>query len=223
MSDSKQSITIKKYANRRLYNTSTSSYVTLTDLAKMVKEGVEFNVYDAKTSEDLTRSVLTQIIVEEEGKTGQNLLPISFLRQLIGFYGDNMQWMVPKYLEQSMQALSSNQEKIRGYFQNTFGSMFPFGSTLEEMSKQNMAMFERTMRMFTPFSGMAGGASEGEAKAKSPEDQEAAAEAAFTPSNVSPMPTPATDRAASAPSGEDVQNKIAALQRQLADLAKNKA
>src|ERR1700749_3674157 len=110
MSDGKQSITIKKYANRRLYNTSTSTYVTLNDLAKMVKDGVEFNVYDAKSSEDLTRSVLTQIIVEEEGKAGQNLLPISFLRQLIGFYGDNMQWMVPKYLEQSMQTLSSNQE-----------------------------------------------------------------------------------------------------------------
>lgn len=216
-----QAITIKKYANRRLYNTSTSTYVTLSDLAKMVKEGVEFNVYDAKTSEDLTRSVLTQIIVEEEGKTGQNLLPISFLRQLISFYGDNMQWMVPKYLEQSMQALSSNQEKIRSYFQNTFGSMFPFGSTLEEMSKQNMAMFERTMRMFTPF--QAGDAS----KAQAADEQEKAAEAAFTPSapgapNVTSMPTPATDKA-SAASGDDVQNKIAALQRQLADLAKNKA
>jgi polyhydroxyalkanoate synthesis repressor PhaR len=229
MSDAKQAITIKKYANRRLYNTATSTYVTLGDLAKMVKEGIEFNVYDAKTSEDLTRSVLTQIIVEEEGKAGQNLLPISFLRQLIGFYGDNMQWMVPKYLEQSMQALSSNQEKIRGYFQNTFGSMFPFGSTLEEMSKQNMAMFERTLRMFAPFSGMSGTA--GEAGAAKPgdssavEEQEAAAEAAFTPAaNVTPMPTPATVQASTstAPSGEEVQNKIAALQRQLADLAKHK-
>jgi len=232
MSDAKQSITIKKYANRRLYNTSTSSYVTLADLAKMVKEGVEFNVYDAKTSEDLTRAVLTQIIVEEEGKAGQNLLPISFLRQLIGFYGDNMQWMVPKYLEQSMQALSNNQEKIRSYFQTTFGGMFPFGSTLEEMSKQNMAMFERTLRMFAPFSGMAGDLAKGGLKTSEPDDksagsvveeQEAAAEAAFTPANVKQMPTPATMQASSAPAGEDVQNKIAALQRQLADLAKNKA
>jgi polyhydroxyalkanoate synthesis repressor PhaR len=231
MSDAKQSITIKKYANRRLYNTSTSTYVTLADLAKMVKEGIEFNVYDAKTSEDLTRSVLTQIIVEEEGKAGQNLLPISFLRQLIGFYGDNMQWMVPKYLEQSMHALSSNQDKIRGYFQNTFGGMFPFGSTLEEMSKQNMAMFERTLRMFAPFGGMAGAAATsaaeaGEAASKAAEttfeEQEAAAEAAFTPSG-KVMPMTATNQASSAPSGEDVQNKIAALQRQLADLAKNKA
>ena len=105
MSDApKQTVTIKKYANRRLYNTATSSYVTLENLAAMVKEGIEFNVYDAKTSEDITRSVLTQIIVEEESKSGtNNLLPIGFLRQLIGFYGDSMQWMVPKYLEQSMQ------------------------------------------------------------------------------------------------------------------------
>ena len=147
----RQTVTIKKYANRRLYNTATSSYVTLDNLSQMVKEGIEFNVYDAKTSEDITRSVLTQIIVEEEGKAGQNLLPISFLRQLIGFYGDNMQWLVPKYLEHSMQSLSKNQEQIRNYFQTTFGGIFPFGSTLEEMGKQNMAMFERAMRMFSPF------------------------------------------------------------------------
>ena len=219
MSDAKQAITIKKYANRRLYNTSTSSYVTLGDLAKMVKEGVEFNVYDAKTSEDLTRSVLTQIIVEEEGKAGQgqNLLPISFLRQLIGFYGDNMQWMVPKYLEQSMEALSTNQDKIRGYFQNTFGGMFPFGSTLEEMSKQNMAMFERTMRMFTPFGAM-GGAAEAPAKPGQQQTtaaQEEAAEAAFSPGNVTPINTPPA-------SSNEVQTRIADLQRQLSDLAKSK-
>jgi|GEM_PF-387847 len=148
----KPSVTIKKYANRRLYNTATSSYVTLETLAGMVKEGVEFNVYDAKTGEDITRSVLTQIIVEEEGKTDQqNLLPVSFLRQLIGFYGNNMQWLVPKYLEHSMQTLSNNQDQITNYFQTTFGNMFPFGSAFEEMSKQNMALFERTMRLFAPF------------------------------------------------------------------------
>ncbi len=148
----KQSITIKKYANRRLYNTATSSYVTLETLAGMVKEGIEFNVYDAKTSEDITRSVLTQIIVEEEGKSGQQcLLPISFLRQLISFYGANMQWLVPKYLEHSMESLSKNQDQLTNYFQTTFGNMFPFGSTLEEMGKQNMAMFENAMRLFSPF------------------------------------------------------------------------
>lgn len=143
-------ITIKKYANRRLYNTATSSYVTLDHLCQMVKDGYDFVVYDAKSGDDITRSVLTQIIVEEESK-GQNLLPISFLRQLIGLYGDNMQWMVPRYLEASMQSFSKNQEKMRDYFQTTFGGMFPFGG-LDEVSKQNMAMFERAMRMWTPFS-----------------------------------------------------------------------
>ncbi|MFY9287204.1 MAG: polyhydroxyalkanoate synthesis repressor PhaR [Alphaproteobacteria bacterium] len=229
MSDApKQTVTIKKYANRRLYNTATSSYVTLDDLSKMVKEGIEFNVYDAKTSEDITRSVLTQIIVEEEGKAGQNLLPISFLRQLIGFYGDNMQWLVPKYLEHSMQSLSKNQEQIRSYFQSTFGGMFPFGSTLEEMGKQNMAMFERAMRMFSPFgTGMPGmqgmpGMTPSKPPSDSASEQERAEEAAFTPaSNITPMPTPATNQASqSQTSGEDVQNKIAALQRQLAEMNK---
>ena len=144
------SVTIKKYANRRLYNTATSSYVTLDHLAAMVKEGTDFNVFDAKTGEDLTRAVLTQIIVEEESKGGQNLLPIDFLRRLIGFYGNNMQWLVPKYLDFSMQSLSENQEKFRTAMKDAFGGLFPFGA-LEEMGKQNMAMFEKTMQMFSPF------------------------------------------------------------------------
>lgn len=145
------SVTIKKYANRRLYNTATSSYVTLDHLAAMVKEGTDFNVYDAKTGEDLTRSVLTQIIVEEESKGGQNLLPIDFLRRLISFYGNNMQWVVPKYLDFSMKSLAENQEKFRSAMHSAFGGMFPFGA-MEEMTKQNMAMFEQTMQMFNPFS-----------------------------------------------------------------------
>lgn len=142
-------ITIKKYANRRLYNTATSSYVTLDHLSQMVKAGTDFVVYDAKTGDDITRSVLTQIIVEEESK-GQNMLPIGFLRQLISLYGDNMQWMVPRYLEYSMQSFASNQEKMRDYYQNTLGGIFPFGP-LGEVGKQNMVLFERAMRMFTPF------------------------------------------------------------------------
>ncbi len=233
---SKDIITIKKYANRRLYNTATSTYVTLEDLSKMVKQGQEFNVYDAKSSEDITRSVLTQIIVEEEGKSGQNLLPIGFLRQLIGFYGDNMQWLVPKYLEHSMQTLAKNQEQIRGYLQNTFGTMFPFGTTLEQMGKQNLAMFERTMRMFNPFAG-ATGSVESKTAASAPfaegDKDDARAEAAFTPvstpqspkSKIAAVPTPATAQAAANlhVSGEDVQSKIASLQRQLSELSKNKA
>lgn len=138
-------IKIKKYANRRLYNTATSSYVTLDHLAQMVKEDIDFVVHDAKTGEDITRAVLTQIIVEEEGK-GQNLLPISFLRQLISFYGDSLQAVVPRYLEMSMESLARNQEQLR----QAFGHMFPFPG-MEEMSKKNMAMFEQAMRMFSPF------------------------------------------------------------------------
>ncbi|MDF1747733.1 MAG: polyhydroxyalkanoate synthesis repressor PhaR [Alphaproteobacteria bacterium] len=144
-------ITIKKYANRRLYNTATSSYVTLDHLSQMVREGVDFAVFDAKSGEDITRSVLTQIIVEEEAKTGQNLLPISFLRSLIGYYGDNMhRMMLPQYLDLSIRSFSDNQEKMRDYMQGTFGTVFPFGP-LEEMGKKNMEMFERTMQMFSPF------------------------------------------------------------------------
>ena len=147
-------VVIKKYANRRLYNTSTSSYVTLEDLSRMVKAGSDFVVYDAKTNEDITRSVLTQIIVEEEGK-GQNLLPINFLRQLISLYGGSMQWLVPRYLEHAMMTFARNQDQMRKNLQDAFGGLFPFGS-LEEMGKQNLALFEKTMKMFTPFQGGVG-------------------------------------------------------------------
>jgi polyhydroxyalkanoate synthesis repressor PhaR len=143
-------VVIKKYANRRLYNTSTSSYVTLDDLSRMVKQRADFVVYDAKTGEDITRSVLTQIIVEEEGKGGQNMLPISFLRQLIGLYGDSMQWLVPRYLDHAMSSFAHNQEQMRKSLQDAFGGLFPFGS-LEQMGKQNLALFEQTMKMFSPF------------------------------------------------------------------------
>ena len=167
----KAPITIKKYANRRLYNTATSSYVTLDHLCQMVKDGVEFVVYDAKSGEDITRAVLTQIIVEEEGKGGQNLLPLNFLRQLISFYGDNLQFLLPRYLEHTMESFARNQEQMRTYMSESFGGMFPFGR-FDEMSKQNMAFFERAMRMFNPFTqaGKAA-AGEGEAPAK-PEDSE---------------------------------------------------
>lgn len=144
-------ITIKKYANRRLYNTATSSYVTLDHLCQMVQDGVDFAVYDAKTGEDITRSVLTQIIVEEEAK-GQHLLPIKFLRQLIAFYGGPMQWMVPRYLDHMMDLFSQNQERMRQSMQEAFGGMFPFGN-LEEMGRQNVALFENAMKMFSPFAG----------------------------------------------------------------------
>lgn len=142
-------VTIKKYANRRLYNTATSSYVTLDHLCRMVKDGTNFVVFDAKTGEDITRSVLTQIIVEEEAK-GQNLLPISFLRQVIGFYGDSLGGLVPRYLEYSMQAFAQHEEQMRSLMQNALDGLFPFNQ-FEEMGKQNMAFFESAMKMFAPF------------------------------------------------------------------------
>lgn len=146
-------VTIKKYANRRLYNTATSSYVTLDHLADMVKHGQEFNVYDAKTGEDITRSVLTQIIFEEEGKGGQQLLPIQFLRQLIRFYGDSMQALVPGYLNLSMDSFSRNHERIREQVQSAFGGKGML-KEFESIARQNMQMFERAMRMFTPFGAL---------------------------------------------------------------------
>ena len=142
-------ITIKKYANRRLYNTGTSAYVTLEDLAAMVKTGEDFVVYDAKTGEEITRTVLTQIIFEQENKEGQNLLPIAFLRQLIRFYGDSMQMLVPRYLEVSIESLTREQEKFRQQISQAFG-VGPF-SSLEEQVRRNMDMFERAFAMFAPF------------------------------------------------------------------------
>jgi polyhydroxyalkanoate synthesis repressor PhaR len=151
MAKSAGPITIKKYANRRLYNTGTSTYVTLEDLAAMVKSGEDFVVYDAKTNEDITRSVLTQIIFEQENKEGgQNLLPINFLRQLIRFYGDSMQMLVPRYLEVSIDSLTREQEKFREQISQAFGGMGAFGP-LEDQVRRNMEMFERTFAMFAPF------------------------------------------------------------------------
>ncbi len=157
---------IKKYANRRLYNTATSSYVTLDDLSNMVKQGGEFVVYDAKSGEDITRSVLTQIIVEEEQK-GEAMLPTNFLRQLIGLYGGNMQWLVPSYLEHAMASFAHNQDQMRKSLQDAFGGMFPFGP-LEQMGKQNLALLEKTMQMFTAFPtpGGTGAGGGGETKPK---------------------------------------------------------
>jgi polyhydroxyalkanoate synthesis repressor PhaR len=278
---SKPTVTIKKYANRRLYNTATSSYVTLEDLSAMVKDGVEFCVYDAKTSEDITRSVLTQIIVEEEGKSGQqNLLPIGFLRNLIGYYGDNMQWMVPKYLEHSMDLFSKNQDQIKTYFQSAFGNMFPFGTTLEEVGKQNLAMFERAMRLFNPSDDATAGTSAstdtssssssacvsptGEAEAScackatnlhdsaptsccttastpstaddsalsqescccccSADNDKKSADSTSSTPDITLMSNVKTATAAAGGSdADDMQQKIANLQRQLADLAKSRA
>ena len=148
-----EAVVIKKYANRRLYNTSTSSYVTLDFLAEMVKAGEDFVVFDAKSGEDITHSVLTQIIFEEESK-GQNLLPIQFLRQLIQFYGDSLQSFVPSYLEMSMDAFSKNQDEMRGRMLGAFGGA-PGFAMFEESVRKNMELYEQAMKMFSPLGGPA--------------------------------------------------------------------
>ncbi|MBI1250814.1 MAG: polyhydroxyalkanoate synthesis repressor PhaR [Alphaproteobacteria bacterium] len=147
--DEAQPVVIKKYANRRLYNTQTSAYVTLDHLSEMVREGTDFIVLDAKTGEDITRSVLTQIIFEQESR-GQNLLPVQFLRRLIRFYGDQMQGYLPAYLDMSMESFHRQQEQLREHMTRAFGGRNPM-TALEEQTRQNMAMFEQALRMWSPF------------------------------------------------------------------------
>src|SRR5690348_5859692 len=194
-------VVIKKYANRRLYNTATSAYVTLDHLSQMVKDKTDFVVYDAKTGEDITRSVLTQIIFEEESKGGQTLLPIPFLRQLISFYGDSLQGVVPQYLEMSMTQFARNQEQMRRYMQNAFG-FNPF-QQFESMGKQNMAMFEQAMRMFNPFGA-------GQGASPSPPPPQA--------NGTEPSKSEATSGSNEAI--DDLKRKLDELQGQLAELSK---
>ncbi len=162
----KPPITIKKYANRRLYNTATSSYVTLDHLCQMVKEGQDFVVYDAKSGDDITHSVLTQIIFEEESK-GQNLLPIRFLRQLIRFYDDSLQALLPGYLEVSMESFTRNQEQMRKNLSEAMGQMSPFRQ-FEDLSRHNLAMFQRAMNVFGGVQGSSGSDDAGGAGAAEP-------------------------------------------------------
>ncbi|MEP2981369.1 MAG: polyhydroxyalkanoate synthesis repressor PhaR [Lentilitoribacter sp.] len=167
------SVVIKKYANRRLYNTGTSAYVTLEDLAEMVRKGEDFTVNDAKSGDDITHSVLTQIIFEQEAKTGNTLLPVSFLRQLISFYGDQMQMVVPSYLEHSMSALTDQQEKFKDQMSKSMdanpmmANMKAPMQMIEEQVKRNTEMFQQAMSMFSPF-GLPTGAQE-EQEAEKPE------------------------------------------------------
>lgn len=202
-----QRVIIKKYANRRLYNTASSSYVTLEHLSDMVKEGVDFVVYDAKSNDDITRSVLTQIIFEEENRGGgQNLLPIQFLRQLIGFYGNSMQAFLPSYLEMSLESFTKQQERMRTQFAGITPGLtaakLPAGvGVYEEQIRQNMALFDRAMKMFSPF-----------AYAR-PEDA-AAAGAAEPPSAPPPAaPQPSEDSLA------DLKRQLEVMQQQIEKLA----
>jgi len=189
-------VVIKKYANRRLYNTQTSTYVTLDHLCEMVKEGTEFEVRDARTGEDITRSVLTQIIFEEEAK-GQSLLPIKFLRQLIRFYGDSLQGFVPGYLDMSMDSFTKNQEAMRNRVAEAFGG----GSQIiENMTRQNLAMFERAMQMFSPFAPKPARSTDDEPKANGSGDAKA---------------KPSEDIS-------ELKNEIEEMRRQLAELSQRK-
>ena len=202
-------VVIKKYANRRLYNTATSAYVTLDHLSQMVKDKTDFVVYDAKTGDEITRSVLTQIIVEEENKGGQTLLPIPFLRQLISFYGDSLQGVVPQYLEMSMTQFARNQEQMRRYLQNAFG-FNPF-QQFESMGKQNMAMFERAMRMFNPFQRGQGGPAGPGPRAAANGQEPTATKSEAGKSEAGPPNDAAID---------DLKRKLDELQNQLAELSK---
>jgi polyhydroxyalkanoate synthesis repressor PhaR len=201
-----QKVVIKKYANRRLYNTASSSYVTLEHLSDMVKEGVDFVVYDAKTNDDITRSVLTQIIFEEENRGGgQNLLPIQFLRQLIGFYGNSMQAFLPSYLEMSLESFTKQQERMRTQFSGLTPGIggakgMPGIGVYEEQIRQNMALFDRAMKMFSPF-----------AYAR-PEDTPAAP-AEPPPPAAAPPSAPSEDSLA------DLKRQLEAMQQQIEKLA----
>ncbi len=188
-------VVIKKYANRRLYNTASSSYVTLEHLSEMVKKGVDFVVYDAKTNEDITRTVLTQIIFEEESREGQNLLPIQFLRQLIGFYGNSVQAFLPSYLELSLATFAQQQERMRSQL-TSLGT--PGLGAYDDQIRQNLAMFDRAMKMFSPFS--------------------------FTGRDDGAAPAPAAPKAEASPAGDETLNllkrQMEEMQAQIEKLAK---
>jgi polyhydroxyalkanoate synthesis repressor PhaR len=200
--DKKEPVVIKKYANRRLYNTDTSTYVTLDDLAAMVKSGRDFVVFDAKTGDDLTHSVLTQIIVEQESRMGgQTLLPIPFLRQLIRFYGDSVERLVPSYLQISLDTLSKEQERFRKTFAGAFTPAGAF-EAYQEQARKNLAMFEQAMAMFSPFGNR-------QATGKAGEEGKSAAEPAAA--------APKTDEIG------ELKAQLAAMQAKLDQLSRERS
>jgi polyhydroxyalkanoate synthesis repressor PhaR len=212
-------IIIKKYANRRLYNTQTSSYVTLEHLCDMVKEGLEFEVRDARTGEDITRQVLAQIIFDEENK-GQHLLPIQFLRQLIRFYGDSLQSFVPSYLEMSMESFTKSQQDMREKFADALGGKLGF-KDFEQMTRQNIQMFERAMKMFTPFGGGMGTFG-GDKESPNPFTASNPFAAAF---GMGAKPASAESPPSSPPREDEIRelkDQIAAMRDQIANLAQRK-
>ena len=236
MDQAKKPVTIKKYANRRLYNTETSTYVTLDDLAEMVRAERDFVVFDAKTGEDLTHSVLTQIILEQEGR-GQNLLPVNFLRQLIRFYGDSMGRLVPSYLNMSIETLAREQERFRKQMTDTWGAAggtaspfgaVPFGTApfgaaaleaMQEQTRRNMVLFEKAMSMWSPFvkpprAGSPGGNGNGNRAPDQPTKEPA-------PSDEAPVATAAAGMPANNLTA--LQEQLAAMQKQLDRLSRGEA
>jgi polyhydroxyalkanoate synthesis repressor PhaR len=214
--DKKDPVVIKKYANRRLYNTETSTYVTLEDLATMVRAERDFVVYDAKTGDDLTHSVLTQIIVEQESRAGsQTLLPVPFLRQLIRFYGDTMERMVPSYLQVSLDTLTREQDRFRKQFATAFTPQGAF-EAYQEQARKNLAMFEQAMTMFTPFNAARPGQKRPDAPGQPPSEHAPPA----------PEPPPASaspEQQRGATSGElaELKAQMAAMQQKIEKLTKN--
>lgn len=198
-------VTIKKYANRRLYNTGTSTYVTLEDLASMVKAGEDFLVYDAKSGDDITRSVLTQIIFEQENKDGQNLLPVSFLRQLIRFYGDSMQLLVPRYLELSIDTLSKEQDRLRQQLSTAVG-VNPLVAPFEQHIRRNMDLFEKAFTMFTPFARR--------------DDNEAAAAEVKAGGETAASAAPVAATAPAAGELDELKNQLSAMQKKIESLSR---
>lgn len=218
--DKKEPVVVKKYANRRLYNTETSTYVTLDDLAAMVRAERDFVVFDAKSGEDLTHSVLTQIIVEQESRAGtQTLLPVPFLRQLIRFYGDTMERMVPSYLQVSLETLAKEQERFRKQFATAFTPQGAF-EAYQEQARKNLAMFEQAISMFAPFSaGKSGAANAGEAPSAAASDATPSGNAT-KPSSSSSGRAPAAAKQESSELDE-LKSQLAAMQAKLEKLSKS--
>ena len=211
--DKKEPVVIKKYANRRLYNTETSTYVTLEDLATMVRSERDFVVYDAKSGDDLTHAVLTQIIVEQESRAGtESLLPVPFLRQLIRFYGDTMQGMVPSYLQVSLDTLTREQERYRKQFTTAFTPQGAF-EAYQEHARKNLVLYEQAMAMFTPFGGAKGGPGAPEGEAGKPH---AAKPGATTGSEASSPPPPAGGKELA-----ELKAQLATMQQKIENMSRD--
>ena len=219
--DKKDPVVVKKYANRRLYNTETSTYVTLEDLAAMVRSERDFVVYDAKTGDDLTHAVLTQIIVEQESRAGtQTLLPVPFLRQLIRFYGDTMERMVPSYLQVSLDTLTREQDRFRKQFATAFTPQGAF-EAYQEQARKNLAMFEQAMTMFTPFNAARPGQPPHQPPQKKPDASGQGQAEASPQQDSAPAASAPSDRSSGSGELAELKAQLAAMQQKIEKLTKS--